>query len=63
MATAAAGDLVAVMGGEPEAMLKRSLDELGGIGRFVKSGKRVVLKPNIGWDRRPEMGRNWWRQW
>ncbi len=58
MAASTAGDLVAVMGGEPEAMLRRSLDELGGIGRFVRSGNRVVLKPNIGWDRRPEMGAN-----
>jgi uncharacterized protein (DUF362 family) len=58
MGTTSADDLVAVMGGEPEAMLERSLNELGGIGRFVRSGNRVVLKPNIGWDRRPEMGAN-----
>ena len=51
-------DLVAVMGGEPDAMLKRALQELGGIGKFVKSGQRVVLKPNIGWDRGPDMGAN-----
>ena len=58
MTTSAAGDLVAVMGGEPDAMLRRAIQELGGIGKFVKSGQRVVLKPNIGWDRSPEMGAN-----
>jgi uncharacterized protein (DUF362 family) len=51
-------DLVAVMGGEPDAMPRRALQELGGIGKFVKAGQRVVLKPNIGWDRAPEMGAN-----
>lgn len=51
-------DLVAVMGGEPAAMLDRALAELGGIGRFVKKGMKVVLKPNIGWDKSPEMAAN-----
>lgn len=51
-------DLVAVMGGEPAAMLDRALAELGGIGRFVKPGMKVVLKPNIGWDRTLELGAN-----
>lgn len=30
------------------------VDKLGGMGAFVKTGARVVVKPNIGWDRRPE---------
>ncbi|MCC8096005.1 MAG: twin-arginine translocation signal domain-containing protein, partial [Tannerellaceae bacterium] len=47
-------DMVAVMGGEPEAMLDRALQELGGIERFVKKGQKIVIKPNIGWDRAPE---------
>jgi len=53
-----APDMVAVMGGEPVAMLNRALDELGGIGKFVKSGQKVVIKPNIGWDRVPERAGN-----
>ncbi len=57
-AVAGGGDLVAVMGGEPDEMLRRALGELGGIGKYVKSGMKVVLKPNIGWDRKPEMGAN-----
>ena len=51
-------DLVAVMGGEPAVMLARALKELGGIGHFVKKGQKVVIKPNIGWDRTPELGAN-----
>lgn len=43
-------DLVAVRGGEPVAMYKRAMQEMGGIQRFVKRGQRVVVKPNIGWD-------------
>ncbi len=30
------------------------VEKMGGISRFVKTGARVVVKPNIGWDRRPE---------
>jgi uncharacterized protein (DUF362 family) len=51
-------DLVAVMGGEPAVMLGRALKELGGIGHFVKKGQKVVIKPNIGWDKSPELGAN-----
>ncbi|MEI8273630.1 MAG: DUF362 domain-containing protein [Paludibacter sp.] len=53
-----APDLVAVMGGEPEAMLLRALKEFGGIKTFVKKGQKVVIKPNIGWDRTPELAAN-----
>lgn len=53
-----APDLVAVMGGEPEVMLDKALEALGGIGKFVKKGQKVVIKPNIGWDRTPEMAGN-----
>ncbi|MCL2305196.1 MAG: DUF362 domain-containing protein [Planctomycetaceae bacterium] len=57
---AAAGtpDLVAVLGGEPEVMFRKAIAELGGMGRFVKKGQKVVIKPNIGWDKTPEMGAN-----
>ncbi len=53
-----APDLVAVMGGEPEAMLQKALDTLGGIGNFIKKGQKIVIKPNIGWDRTPELAGN-----
>lgn len=51
-------DLVAVMGGEPEVMLVRALKELGGIKNFVKKGQKVVIKPNIGWDKGPDLAAN-----
>ena len=51
-------DLVAVMGGEPAAMLDKALETLGGIGNFVKRGQKIVIKPNIGWDRAPELAAN-----
>ncbi|HEY5591849.1 MAG TPA: DUF362 domain-containing protein [Paludibacter sp.] len=58
LAVQATPDMVAVMGGEPEAMLIRALKELGGIGKYVKKGNKVVIKPNIGWDRKPELAAN-----
>ncbi len=36
------------------AVTKNAINALGGIGRFVKAGNIVVVKPNMGWDRRPE---------
>lgn len=51
-------DLVAVMGGEPEVMFRKAIAELGGMGRYVKKGQKVVVKPNIGWDKTPELAGN-----
>jgi len=36
------------------AVTRNAINALGGIGRFVKTGNTVVVKPNMGWDRRPE---------
>lgn len=47
-------DLIAVRGGEPDVMFDRGIRALGGIGRFVKKGQSVAIKPNIGWDVTPE---------
>ena len=58
MSVQADTDMVAVMGGEPGVMLTRAMKELGGIGKFVKKGNKVVIKPNIGWDRKPELAAN-----
>ena len=51
-------DLVAVKGGEPDAMFDLAIRELGGMGAFVKKGQKVVVKPNIGWDVAPERAGN-----
>jgi len=47
-AVASYPDLIVVKGGEPEAMVRKALDMLGGMGRFVKKGDNVIIKPNIG---------------
>ncbi len=39
-------------------LVDETLAALGGIGQFVKAGDRVVVKPNIGWDRTMEQGAN-----
>jgi len=49
-------DLVAVMGGEPVPMFDKAIAAMGGLGRFVKKGQSVLVKPNIGWDTAPELG-------
>ena len=33
----------------PAALLKAAIDELGGIGRFVRPGHTVAIKPNAAW--------------
>jgi uncharacterized protein (DUF362 family) len=57
-ATGNAYDLVAIMGGEPDAMFDKGIAELGGMQKFVKPGQTVVVKPNIGWDKPVENGAN-----
>ncbi len=51
-------DMVAVMGGSPEAMFDLGIQELGGMGAFVAKGQKVLVKPNIGWDVVPELAAN-----
>ncbi|MGD2122480.1 MAG: DUF362 domain-containing protein [Gemmatimonadota bacterium] len=43
---------------DPVSALNQALDGIGGIGRFVRPGERVVVKPNVGWDRTPAQGAN-----
>ncbi len=47
-------DLVIAKTGSPSQLLKAAMDPLGGMGRFVKKGQRVVIKANIAWARTPE---------
>jgi uncharacterized protein (DUF362 family) len=39
--------------GMPEDLVRRAVDALGGMKRFISRGDVVVVKPNIGWDRLP----------
>lgn len=51
--------VIAVAKGQDyEALVTKVLEPLGGIKAFVKPGARVVVKPNIGWDRKPELAGN-----
>jgi len=56
--TTAKYDLVAIMGGNPDAMFDLGIQELGGMGTFVTKGQKVLIKPNIGWDVIPELAAN-----
>jgi len=47
-----------VKGTDYGALVAKVLEPLGGMKAFVKQGDRVVVKPNIGWDRKPEQGAN-----
>jgi uncharacterized protein (DUF362 family) len=47
---------VVVAGGEPSSSVRAALDVLGGIDAFVKTGDRVLLKPNASFPNPPEWG-------
>jgi uncharacterized protein (DUF362 family) len=38
---------------DPAALVRKAVDALGGMKRFISRGDIVVVKPNIGWDRTP----------
>ncbi|MGO8790765.1 MAG: DUF362 domain-containing protein [Terriglobia bacterium] len=39
---------------EAKRLTRSSIESLGGMSRFISRGNTVWVKPNIGWDRRPE---------
>jgi uncharacterized protein (DUF362 family) len=39
-------------------LVTEAIDGLGGMGRFVKNGNTVWIKPNMAWDRTPEQAAN-----
>src|SRR4030067_1550783 len=47
-------DLVIAKNGSPSQLLQAAMAPLGGMGRFVKKGQRVVIKANIAWARTPD---------
>ena len=46
--------MVVVNGADPDELMERGLQAMGGVGRFVKSGQTVVIKPNFSVPRTPE---------
>ncbi len=51
-------DLAVVESESPYKGTKLAVETIGGIKRFVSRGDVVIVKPNMGWDRRPELGAN-----
>lgn len=51
-------EAVIVKNGDPAELLAAALKNLGGLKRFISAGDVVVIKPNIGWDRSPELAAN-----
>lgn len=39
-------------------LTRKAIEGIGGLGRFVKNGDVVWVKPNMGWDRKPETAAN-----
>jgi uncharacterized protein (DUF362 family) len=50
--------MVIARGLDGVACLRRALEAMGGIEAFVKKGDRVVIKPNVAWNRLPEQAAN-----
>jgi uncharacterized protein (DUF362 family) len=50
-----APDLAYIQGDSPAALAREAIAVLGGMSRFVAKGDVVMIKPNIGWDRTPEL--------
>ena len=50
--------MTVVQNGEPAELARQALANLGGMGRFVARGDKVIIKPNIAWDRTPEQAAN-----
>lgn len=42
----------------PGRLVRAAIEGCGGIKKYISRGDIVVVKPNIGWDRRPEMAAN-----
>ena len=51
-------DIIVAKGNDYPNMVRQVVQSLGGMQAFVKKGDKVVIKPNIGWDRNVEQGAN-----
>lgn len=51
-------EMVVAQGDDPRLLLRKAIEGIGGIKRFVSRGDVVVVKPNIAWDRTPEQAAN-----
>lgn len=53
---AASADVGIGRGGTPKQMLRKALDGIGGIKRYIDPGDIVLVKPNVAFDRAPALG-------
>jgi uncharacterized protein (DUF362 family) len=51
-------DLAVAQGDDPAALVRRTVEALGGMRRFISRGDVVLVKPNMAWDRTPEQAAN-----
>lgn len=54
----ASSDIFVAKGKTYSALVDQVIENMGGISAFVKSGDKVVIKPNIGWDRTVDQAAN-----
>jgi len=48
-------DLAQVTGEDPAQITKEAIKIVGGMKTFISKGDKVLVKPNIGWDRTPQL--------
>ena len=51
-------EMAIIQGDDPRLLVRRAIQELGGIRRFIARGDVVVIKPNVAWDRTPQQAAN-----
>jgi len=51
-----ARDIIVARGDNPQAMIEAAVRAMGGIEKFISTGDRVLVKPNVGFDRPPILG-------
>ena len=51
-------ELAVVMGGEPDLMFRKAIAAFGGMGKFVKPGQKVLIKPNMSFAQGVDSGAN-----
>lgn len=57
-AASPAATVIVVHGTEIPKMLEAGIAKLGGWQAFIRSGMKVVIKPNVAWNSKPEQGGN-----
>jgi len=55
---AGAAQMAIARGADPAENVRRALAALGGMAAFVRKGEKVLIKPNVGWNRLPQQAAN-----